>query len=110
MVDTIEILPSTHGIVSLIPLDELELPLHSERNERKRLVKKWLGDHKVRVGQQQIVGTQDQIVRARLGIDALAELHPKVLDRRWLILIHHRQSKRFFRDLEVGFKLKRRHH
>ena len=60
-----------------------------------------LRDHEVPVVQQQAVRPQDELVRARLGIDARTQVDAEILDRRPGLRVDDAAIERLFGDVEV---------
>jgi hypothetical protein len=71
----------------------------------KRLDWRRLGHDEVGVVQQLAQGPQDQIVGARFRVDLVTQLHPKVLNCRFLVFVDDAGIEGFLGDVEVGFDL-----
>ena len=80
MVDAVVLPPSPYRIITLVPLDETKLRLHGKGFKIEWLVRPGLGDHKVIIFQQVIVGTQDQLVREGVRVECFPQVHAKFLD------------------------------
>ena len=101
VIDAVVLSPAADRVVARVALDEAILRPHRERLEVERLAEPRLRDHEVPIVQQQAVRSQDQLVRARLGIDAGTEVDAEILDLRPGLRVDDAAIERLFGDLEV---------
>ncbi len=108
MVDAVVMPPAPDGVVPLVPLDEVEHPLHAERLVGERFDRIGLGHDEICVGEQGAVGPENEIVGAGFPVQPRSQFHPEVLDNRGLGLVDQGLCQRPFGDLEIGFDLQGR--
>ena len=108
--DPVEVPPCSDGVVALVALDKTKLSLHTKQLERKGFGQVRFGDYKIRIGQEVIVGPEDQRFGRRVRVDRLAQVHSKELDCRRTLWVDQGRFERLFGDLKIGLQLQRVHH
>ena len=108
VIDAVVLAPAADRVIPGIALDEPILRPHDERFEGERLAGRQLRHHEVLVVQEQAVRPQDELVRARLGIDRRAQIDPEILDRGLRLRVDDAAVERLLGNLEVRLEQQRR--
>ena len=108
MINAVELFPGPNRIIPHIAFDEFVFCPHGKRFIGERFFRLKFGDQHIRVTQQEIIGSQYQVIGAGVGVDRSPKIHSKVLNHRECIFLHQRESNRFFGNVEIGLDLQRR--